>query len=197
MKDQTVPHILEVHHLLEDVAMNCSWRWVCESVGTETREYLAFGKGPFWKSQVFFSVPEQSGQSLSRRNPLLSSAKDMIYLLQNTVGLQVITVYQAGELEVITTPEGIVLQDWGAEEAGDFCHGHQAKLSFSCTTILVHLFFCPSFGNVKGSWCGKGPFSKGRKNESKRAEAWRCMQSPLPMGSKRGGELIQQWEANI
>lgn len=89
--------------------------------------------------------------------------------------------------------ERAVLQDRGAGEGGAFCL--QAKLSFSCTTILFHLSFCPSFGNVKCSHCGKDHVPEmGRRNVSRWAETWRFVLSPLPMGSKRGGGLIQLWE---
>lgn len=65
----------------------------------------------------------------------------MFYILQKADGLQVITMYWAGELDVHVDVRG---QDRGAGEGGVFCL--QAKLSFSCATILVHLSFCPSFG---------------------------------------------------
>lgn len=79
---------------------------------------------------------------------MLSSAKNMIYLFQKADGLQ-------GRK---TDPDHV---------KGQFCRAEgqrkrelsvclQSKLSFSCITILVHLFFYPSSsGNMKHSCRGK------------------------------------------
>lgn len=86
---------------------------------------------------------------------MLSSAKDMIYLLQKADGLQAVSVYKAGEEDVPAHVKGQSCRAEG-QRKGEFSVCFQAKLSFSCTTILVHLFFCPSSsGNIKHSCCGK------------------------------------------
>lgn len=110
------------------------------------REYLASGKGACFKKiekkcEVFISGPEQSGQSLSRRNPLLSSAKYIIYLLQKADGLQVITMYWAGELNVHAnvgdSPAGLRgrgrgrFLPWSSDKAFLLLHHH------SCSSVLL------------------------------------------------------------
>lgn len=83
---------------------------------------------------------QSSQDSFSRRNPGLSSAKVMIYLFQKADGLQVISMHRAGDQDVPARVKGQSSKAEG-QRKGELCVYLQAKLSFSCTTILVHLFF--------------------------------------------------------
>lgn len=109
---------------------------------------------------------------------MLSSAKDTISLFQKADGLQAIRVYRAGEQNVPAHVKGQSCRTEG-QRKGELFVCLQAKLSFSCTTILVRLFFYPSSsGNMKCSPCEKDSCcvsqSRGRSNGRRRAETEMC-----------------------
>lgn len=91
MKDQTVLLFLQVHHILEDVTVNSAEDGHVrvlvhkqENISAVVKALASRNNNK--KGKVFIFGPEQSGQSFSRQNPMLSSAKDLIYLFQKADG---------------------------------------------------------------------------------------------------------------
>lgn len=63
----------------------------------------------------------------------------------------------------------------GQGKGGAFRLVFKQSLPSPCTTFLICLSFCPSFGNVEGSCCGQDHVpGRGRRNRSRAAETWRC-----------------------
>lgn len=149
------------------------------------------------KREVFIFGPEQSGQSFSRRNPVLSSAKVMIYLFQKADGLQAISVHRAGEQDVPACVKGQSCRaEW--QRKGELSLCLQVKLSFSCTTILVHLFFYSSSWStlVVGRTLTVCP-SQGEGGMGEGELGQRCVLFPLPMDSKKSEGLIYQRKTTV